>query len=223
MLITPDQIRAARALKNWSQTDLAERTGLAVPTIANIEAGKQSPGKNTIEKIRDAFDRDGIEFIGERGVQKKMQEILTYSGTEGFKAFLDDLYNTVLIDQREVCLFNARPENWKKWLDAYWDDVHEPRMADIKPSLSYRITSKEGDTNFISSKFAEYKWVPAAFFNEQAAFYVYADKVAVLDFQDQSVSITTIKQEQFAKVMRILFNSAWDSLGIKPKTKKAGK
>lgn len=70
MLITADQIRAARALKNWSQTDLAERTGLAVPTIANIELGKQIPGKNTIEKIIDAFTLGGIDFT-DRGVEKK--------------------------------------------------------------------------------------------------------------------------------------------------------
>ena len=97
MLITSDQIRAARALKNWSQTDLASRTGLAVPTIANIELGKQSPGKNTIEKIMDAFSIDGIEFT-QNGVMKRTDSVISLSGKKDFERFYDLIYqvaNTV--------------------------------------------------------------------------------------------------------------------------------
>ena len=38
--ITGNQMRAARALMNWSQSDLADKAGLWHPTIANIETGK---------------------------------------------------------------------------------------------------------------------------------------------------------------------------------------
>ncbi len=36
---------------NWSQSDLAEKSGLWGPTIANIENGKTTPNKDTLEKI----------------------------------------------------------------------------------------------------------------------------------------------------------------------------
>ncbi len=224
MLITPDQIRAARALKGWSQTDLADRTSLAVPTIANIEIGKQDPSSKTMDKIIQAFEANGIEFIGDRGVQKRQQEALTYRGTEGFISFLNDLYDVADKDGGDIYLFNARPQNWDKWLGDWWYDVHAVRMAKIKNKLTYKIISEEGDTNFISKDFATYKWMPKKLFNEKSAFYVYGEKVGVIDFQENSVSITAISQPQFTKTMRILFDTAWDNLTLWPdKKKKAGK
>ena len=59
MIITSDQIRAARALLEWSQEDLANKSSLARRTVALIESGKQEPGLGTIEKIISAFDDDG--------------------------------------------------------------------------------------------------------------------------------------------------------------------
>ncbi len=220
-MITPDQIRAARALKGWSQGELASRTGLAVPTIANIEIGKQEPSVKTMDKIVHAFEINGIEFITDRGVQKRQSDVTTYHGTDGFIMFLNDLYKTVREAGGAVYLFNARPQNWDKWLGDFWHDVHAPRMQEIKEKLDYKIISEEEDTNFISGAFAEYKWIPKPLFNEKSAFYVYADKVAVIDFQETSVSITSIGQPQFANTMRILFETTWNNLAIKP-NKKAG-
>lgn len=224
MQITPDQIRAARALKGWSQGELATRTGLAVPTIANIEIGKQEPGVKTMEKIIQAFEANGIEFIGDSGVQKRQRDVQTYHGTEGFIAFLNELYDVAKKQGGSIYLFNARPDNWDKWLGRFWYDIHAPRMTAIQAKFDYKILSKEGDTNFISDNFAEYRWMPETLFDEKSAFYVYGDKVGVIDFQEDTVSITTIDQKQFSRTMRILFENAWENLAIEPsKNKKAGK
>ena len=55
---TLDQIRAARALLNWSQSDLAERAGLSQTGIARIESGVNQPNVQTMENIRTIVGED---------------------------------------------------------------------------------------------------------------------------------------------------------------------
>ena len=60
------QLRAARGLAGWSSRELAERTGVSIPTIQRIESGKGSQNiqPRTIEDLISAFINEGIEFIG---------------------------------------------------------------------------------------------------------------------------------------------------------------
>jgi transcriptional regulator with XRE-family HTH domain len=67
-LITIEQLRAARALLGWSQTDLASHAGLSVPTVKRLEGGY---GPNvSVEartKMQKTLERAGISFIDENG------------------------------------------------------------------------------------------------------------------------------------------------------------
>jgi len=59
------QLRAARALLNWSQSDLAERTELSVETIKRLERMKgtlDATRVSTLSAITDAFAQAGVEF-----------------------------------------------------------------------------------------------------------------------------------------------------------------
>jgi len=67
MLVIVRQIRAARSLLGWEQNDLAMHSGVAISTIRRIEGLKDAPiaaNFETIEKIRRAFERGGVEFLG---------------------------------------------------------------------------------------------------------------------------------------------------------------
>ncbi len=63
------QLKAARALIGWSQPDLAERSGVSVPTIARLETGDGQLGgrASTAERLRTALEASGIIFIDENG------------------------------------------------------------------------------------------------------------------------------------------------------------
>jgi transcriptional regulator with XRE-family HTH domain len=63
------QIKAARALLGWSQDDLADRSGLSIPTIKRLEAAEGEIGgrAETREAIVGALREGGIEFIAENG------------------------------------------------------------------------------------------------------------------------------------------------------------
>jgi transcriptional regulator with XRE-family HTH domain len=66
--ITIEQIRAARALLGWSQTELAERAELSLPTVKRVEIN--SDLRVSLEarlRIRVALEAGGVEFIDENG------------------------------------------------------------------------------------------------------------------------------------------------------------
>jgi transcriptional regulator with XRE-family HTH domain len=67
--MTPTQLRAARALLNWSQKDLGRMSSLCPETIRNIENRRFNPAPATVEKITRAFTSRGVEFIEDRTMQ----------------------------------------------------------------------------------------------------------------------------------------------------------
>jgi predicted transcriptional regulator len=63
------QIKAARALLNWSQEHLAAAAEVSIPTIKRLEANDGPLGGRgeTVEKILNSIESAGIEFIHENG------------------------------------------------------------------------------------------------------------------------------------------------------------
>lgn len=64
-MISVEQIRAARAWLNISQQALADASNVEVRTIYRIESGFRGATDRTLEKIRNAFEKRGLEFIFE--------------------------------------------------------------------------------------------------------------------------------------------------------------
>ena len=67
MSISPAQCRGARGLLGWSQSDLSAASKTATKTIADFERGAREPYPRTLEDVRGALEKAGIEFIGENG------------------------------------------------------------------------------------------------------------------------------------------------------------
>jgi len=64
-MLTAAQIRAARALLDWSQKQLAEKSKLSVPTIKRME-GVMGPDRSTeanVEAVRRALENAGVVFL----------------------------------------------------------------------------------------------------------------------------------------------------------------
>jgi transcriptional regulator with XRE-family HTH domain len=82
-MITAAQLRAARVLLGIDQRQLAELSGLSVPTIQRMEASETMVRGNvdSLVKLIAAFDAAGIEMIDEgaisnsqgRGVRLKIK------------------------------------------------------------------------------------------------------------------------------------------------------
>jgi transcriptional regulator with XRE-family HTH domain len=67
-LITIQQIRAARGLLGWSQTALANRAGLSLPTVKRVEAGAgPHVSDEARRRIQKALEAGGAQFVSENG------------------------------------------------------------------------------------------------------------------------------------------------------------
>jgi|SRR5271170_2102342 transcriptional regulator with XRE-family HTH domain len=62
-MITAGQIRAARALIGWKQSDLALASGVSEISIKNIERGVTDPRSSTLGALRKAFLDAGVVFL----------------------------------------------------------------------------------------------------------------------------------------------------------------
>ncbi len=64
-MLTPEHIRAARALLHWSARELAERSGVHITTIQRMERsnGPLKGSTESLRKIESAFRIARVEFL----------------------------------------------------------------------------------------------------------------------------------------------------------------
>jgi predicted transcriptional regulator len=63
MPLTPEQCRAARALLDWTQDDLAERAGVSRSTIRGFEGRQHELQRATASAIRRALETAGVVLL----------------------------------------------------------------------------------------------------------------------------------------------------------------
>jgi len=61
--VTPAQCRAARALIDMTQADIAGDVVVTTTLIADYEAGVSAPREADLKAIREALERAGVELI----------------------------------------------------------------------------------------------------------------------------------------------------------------
>ena len=91
MLITPEQIRAARALLRLDQTRLAHDAGISVVTLRRLEDqhGLSKVAPATVAVVRLVLEKAGAEFI-DRGVRRSAP------APEAIQAIKDDIDRNVV-------------------------------------------------------------------------------------------------------------------------------
>jgi predicted transcriptional regulator len=62
-MITPRQIRAARALLGWSQQQLADKAIVSLNAVVRLESGVVDSRISTVQAVQKALVKAGIEFL----------------------------------------------------------------------------------------------------------------------------------------------------------------
>jgi transcriptional regulator with XRE-family HTH domain len=62
-IIVPAQIRAARALLEWSQEDLARAANVGVTTIRDLESGRRPTEASSTRDVQRALDNEDVVFL----------------------------------------------------------------------------------------------------------------------------------------------------------------
>ena len=210
MAISPGQIRAARGLLNWSQSDLGQKCNLSTTSIGAIEKGETRARPNNIAAIQKAFEDGGLEFLPDEGIRKRVSEIRRFTGISGFDEFYEDVYETMRQNTGVVRVSNVDERVFEKWSTEELRKNHIKRIKDVS---TYQILVREGDTHYVAtSDYAEYRWMPKDAF-ASVAFYIYGDKVALMLFNEEPV-IILLNYLEIAKVYREQFDAMWENAKI---------
>lgn len=204
-MITTAQIRGARGVLNWSQTDLADRAGLSSTSIGSIENGLSNPRDSSIGAVQKAFEEAGIEFLANDGLRRKSGRINFFRGRQGFIDFYQDIYNTAVLSPGTFLVNNVDERQFLKW----GKDILEPHSVRMRElgTVKYKILVQEGDFNFVAS-YAEYRWLPASLFSS-VAFYVYGEKLAIILFEEEP-EILVLEYTSVTEAYRRQFEAMWE-------------
>ena len=168
-LITKEQIKAARALRQWDQKDLADQIGISMTALGNIETGKSRPSSQTLSKIIHVFSQEGIEFI--IGGVRHRQDIVSFiGGEECFEKLMIDAYE----DQKKIkgeVLFKGADERKNSEII----DHMTLKMRDA--GIRTRFLIEEGNSYILGNK-EDYRCIPKKYYTSNDVTVIYGNKVA---------------------------------------------
>jgi transcriptional regulator with XRE-family HTH domain len=204
------QIKAARALLDWSQEDLAEHSQLSVNTIRKLELGHISPRGKTTSALRHAFEGVGLEFVEPDGVRHRPEDITVYQGRDGYVEFFDDVHKTAKHKGGEI-VFCCDSEIALGYLGlTEYQRNYAERMKALKGIASVRCVLTENQTPLWASDYIEYRYLSKHYVNS-VPFYIYDNKYAALIYEaDPSPKIIAVYSSAMSQAFRLQFQSMWD-------------
>lgn len=214
--LSPSQLRAARALLNWSRADLAKRSGISEPTIHRFENGTNEPEARTAEKLLNIFDQHGVEFLDQQGLRFKPSNIEVYEGKERFNEFFEFIYEHLNRHGGEVCIGSSDPRLYMKYHGFF--PKHRERMESLvrRGDVRFRILAKDGDDYFPAASYAQYKWLPKESF-APTSFYSFGECFALISFiREPAPYVVLHKSGPFAEAYRQSFDIAWKQAKTPP-------
>lgn len=208
-MISKEQIKAARAMLDWSQKHLAEKCGVvSEPTIKLVEAGKVNSTDATLSAIKRTFEKEGIEFTRQNGVRIR-DDLLTViekmdEHENLYLQLLDDIFYTLKGREGEIL--------WS-FIDESRADQNEIEREHMIRRAGAKVRSlvRYGDTH-LHFGLEEYGYMPKGYFINNPCV-VYGDKFAVMMNNERKVLI--IHDAAVAELKRKEFEIIW-SIGLRP-------
>lgn len=218
-VLTGDQLRAGRGLLDWTREVLTKQCGVSQETIKNIEHGLFRPQEATTSAIIRAFSLKNVEFTEDEGVRRKRDSIMKFDGKDGFKRFIDDVYETAKTSLEDkdsklsICVSNVDDSLFVKWLGKDVAATHISRMNELS-GAKINVLTKEHDPYFApETKYIEYRGL--TFSGESVPFYVYGDKLAIILFEeDQEPTVFVICSSRVARAYEEQFKMLWKSAKV---------
>ncbi len=199
------QVRAARALLDWSQETLANVSGVARATIKNVENGSTFPRAETSQSLQKAFEDAGVEFLPGSGVRIRDRMVMVFDGKDAGRLLLDDVYETMRDIGSEVLIAGVNEKRAIEDLDEAFLTAHIERLN--KAKVKERMIICKGDTNF-TVPLNCYRCVDEKYFNP-FPLYIYGPKLALVSWAPARRCVI-VHDEAFAESVRRLFNFVWD-------------
>ena len=205
-MISIEQIKAARALLEWTQEDLAKAAGLSKPSINNIERRIAHPKVDTLLSIQKAFEEGGVEFTDGPGVKLNNTPLKTYvwEGEDSLMRLTHDIFETLQGTGEPLRVAGVEE---KKFRGMGGDRIVKAIEKRLKHGIKNKILSLEGDTNFIEPA-EHYRWLPKEFF-PRTPYYVYGNKYAIFLWGPPK-KVVVIENAEITQSYREQFEALWN-------------
>ncbi len=192
MILTIEQIKAARALLKWTQKDLAKHANLNDDQVHNFEAGR-SRSLETIVAIHKAFVTNGLDFVS-GGVIKN--EFTSYT-LNSYMDLLDDICDS----------FPSGGSFYKHCADESRSskEIQEKIDAMRLSGITDYVTISE-DNDYFTGKPKQYRKIPNRYFASSEVIVIYQSKVAF--FIDGKVLV--IVNGNLSRVFEDQFKYWWE-------------
>lgn len=201
MKLRVEQVRAGRALLDWSQKDLSDRSGVSEVSVINFEKEKSTPNQSTVDKIFGAFSLAGVSFI-ERGVFLKEDTVTTIEGDGWYLRLLDDVYYTLMDKKDGELLFISADDRMSP--PEVNNRIRKIRNAGIK----MRQLVEEGNT-YLMGPIDEYRYIPKDHYTNYVCL-IYGEKIALCT--DHNSKAVVFKDPMLSMMWMNMFGLLWDTL-----------
>lgn len=200
MLNDGKQIAAARQLLDWSQTDLAEKSGVSKPSIIRMEKDLHSVKDELRMRVLDTFAKDNIEFIeGGTRINQKIVQII--EGDDCYVRLMDQAYLELANNKGEI-LFSGSDETRSP--NVIIQKFNFMRAASIK----MRSLICHGDA-FVMGHLNEYRWMDVNLFSTGDVKVIFGNKVAYLMSWHKIPRVILIEDKNIADENKRLFEYIW--------------
>jgi transcriptional regulator with XRE-family HTH domain len=214
-VITSRQIRAARGLIGWTQSDLAEAAQISRSTIAAIEkeASKANPTLDMIERIRTVLEDNQVEFLAQEGVRFRHSVVYEDDLPNANRRLLEDIYN---VSSRfkfnsgvsDILIFGLREEDAQRSVGDDYLTEHVDRLK--LAGLHEKILCGPDTRTFVGNR-SSYRRL-SELDPSVSPVHVYGDKIAIVHWRPKEF-VVSLQSRPFADAVRAMFYELWHTHG----------
>ncbi len=207
-ILTPDQLRAARALVNVTQHDVAKRAGISRNAINNFERGHVVPRIETLKILRQTMELYGVEFEGSNGLRKVSErfDVECYEGPDYMDRLLAEERREI-IEGRCRSLYITNINNASLTAEELKEISGEWLAFRQKHNIDERILVREDHLFFIQPK-KDYRLLPPDVAGEVPSL-IFGDTLAII-VSGEPVKLVLIKNPSIAETYRRQFLAQWN-------------
>lgn len=205
IILTPKLAKAARALLDWQQSDLAEAAGVSLSAVKLYENGGEKTRKGTISALQAALEENGIEFPPSGGLRavEDVTSVVRYTGPDFISRWNEDIFAACTNPNEEI-LTSSTDEKW--W---YHPSVREANKAFLQWMETRKIVIHslipEGHNVFNLPKKA-YRTLPASMLGK-ITYCLYGDRIAFVIWKKRQIVI--LRNRSVVETFRAQFTHLW--------------
>jgi hypothetical protein len=207
--ISPKQCKAARALLDWLQSDLANASEVGITALCEFEKGGPIRTKS-VDKIRQSFERAGVEFTEGEGVKLKENKAKVFHGFESVDMFFEELSREVASNGGDILYFISGHEKMCK-VSKSKEYNNLKRVAALQKGTNIKCLIPETHKKLTFKPSFDMRMMPPAF-GGVTNFYVYGNSKCAYEYVDDSLNFSFVLFDMVcqAKTYREHFESLWN-------------